>query len=286
MPTETFNLGPLTIDDKTVSAVVTVETSGEPPPPDPVVVGGGPDNFPVLANNGTDSIDFTAGAAWDSTATVRMTCPALTKSLAPWVAGAGGGRYSGAALVDGTYCWYAVCKAEGADADYYAHPSDTDANVLAHLQAETGGADYLHIRYIGSVIRKGGAILPFDQTGADFLLKTAQHDHNAADIGTTATLITTTVPVGRKVIGKYRFSANQAAAWAILFSSPDETDQAPGTMGPATAGTSTAAVRVNSEFERRTDTSGRIRARSTTNATDLDLRTHGWTDPALSGRYL
>lgn len=290
MPTETFNLAPITVGDKTVSAVVTVETSEAPPPPPSgggTTIIAGPDRLPLLAYNSATLVDISAGAAWDGLGAVRMTCAAMTKDLAAaWAPGTGnGGRYSGSALADGTYGWYAACKAGGADQDYYAHPTDTDAAVLTDLQAETGGVDYVAVRYLGSVIRKGGAILPFDQLDDEFLLRTFQHDHNANNIGLTATLITTTVPVGRKVVGKYRASANHASGWSILFSSPDETDQAPTLMGPATMGSSAAGVRANMAFDVRTNTNGQIRARSTTASTDMDLFTYGWSDPALSGRY-
>lgn len=151
--------------------------------------------------NGTDAtndINIAAGVCRDSTNAVTITVAAMAgKQLdAGWAPGANAGmRNSAAAITDTTYHIYAVSKADGTQ-DIYADTSVTVATVIAALQAESGGADYLYARRIGSIIRASGAILLFFQNGDLFQLNTRVQDVNATNPGTSAVTRTMTVPTG------------------------------------------------------------------------------------------
>ena len=155
----------------------------------------------TVANNVTDAtndIDVSAGSARDSTNAVGMVlAAALTKRLdANWAAGTNQGmRYSGAAIANGTYHIYLVAKAAGADVDVYADASASEATVLAHLQAETGGSAYLYVRRIFSIVRASAAIRPFVHYGATVLWSSPVADISEPP-STTAALKTLSVPLG------------------------------------------------------------------------------------------
>lgn len=153
-----------------------------------------------LANgsDATNDINISAGVCRDSTNTVNITVAAMAgKQLdAGWAPGANAGmRNSAAAITDTTYHIYAVSKADGTQ-DIYADTSATVSTVITNLQAESGGADYLYARRIGSIIRASGAILLFFQNGDLFQLNTRVQDVNATNPGTSAVTRTMTVPTG------------------------------------------------------------------------------------------
>ena len=153
-----------------------------------------------IANNTTDAtndIDFAAGSCVDSTGAVLMLMPALTKRLdAGWAPGTGNGmRYSGAPIANATYHLYAVCKAGGADPDWFASGSADTATVLSVLQTEPGGSDYIYIRRVASIIRQSGAIRGFIQTGDVFQWAAAASDRNSTSAMSEGQLAVT-VPSG------------------------------------------------------------------------------------------
>lgn len=179
----------------------------------------------VLSNNASDAtndIDITAGSWTDSTGVQLMTLPAMTKQLdAGWAAGSAAGfRNSGAAITDTTYHIYAVCKALGADPDYYAHTSATIATVIAALQAEAGGSAYIYARRIASITRAAGAIRAFRQTGDRFDYYGQVADVSVA-ANTAVTARTLSVPVGIKVEAIIRVLAKADNAGHTLVSDPD-----------------------------------------------------------------
>lgn len=106
----------------------------------------------------------------------------LIKRLdANWAAGTNQGmRYSGEPIANKTYHIFLGMKSDGTGADIYAYPgtagTDADslafaATVLAAWQAETGASAYAHVGRIGSIVREGGAIVPFYQVGDTFRRK-------------------------------------------------------------------------------------------------------------------
>ena len=236
------------------------------------------------AGDATNDIDISAGECRDSTDAVDMTLTALTKRLdADWAAGTNQGmRNSAAAITDTTYHIYAVSKAAGADPDIYAHTSTTVATVITALQAETGGADYIYARRIGSIVRASGAIVGFSQNGNEFLLK-AVTQVTATNPGTAAVLNTlTNVPVGIKVNAICTVNLSDGSptgATYMLVTSPDQTDAAAAVTNFTlfTSASVTAAFTYNNW---RTNTSAQIRTRIDSSTADHTQRIniHGWVD--------
>lgn len=177
----------------------------------------------TLANNvsdATNDIDVAAGEARDESHAVTMVLgAAVTKRLdAGWAAGSGqGGRYSGAAIANTTYHVWLVSKAGGLDVDIYLDPSAVPATVLGHLQGETGGADYLYVRRIGSVLRESGSVIAFLQTGDLFMRGSPFSDFSPSGAVATA-LVAFSVPSGivvRPVLAQ-RITINASSANAYL----------------------------------------------------------------------
>ena len=240
----------------------------------------------TLANNGADAtndIDIAAGSCRDSTDVINIVGTAMTKRLdAGWVAGTNQGyRNSAAAIADTTYHIYAVCKAAGADPDYYAHTSTTVATVIAALQAEAGGAAYLYARRIGSIIRSAGAIVAFNQNGDEFLLSTMSLNINTTAASSAAVLYAMQVPAGIKVkvLVHGAFTLVGGAGGGCLLSSPDEADIAPVVnTGKVTYTNPVDSQYVSGNAEVRTNTSREIRVRCTNNNSNLNVNTYGWID--------
>lgn len=244
----------------------------------------------TLANDTTDATNdlvIGAGTCRDSSDTqnIRASSSLIKRLDANWASGTNQGmRYSGAAIANGTYHIYRVAKAQGADPDVYADPSATEATVLGHLQAETGGADYLYVRRIGSIIRSGGAILGFVQNGDEFLLKTWITDITATSMGTSAVTRTLTVPSGVKVDALLHVGtggASGADARGVLYS-PDESDPTLSTnfnIG-STGVSSTGTPQHWSSVRVRTNTSSQVVSKFYASAatTQLWITTRGWVD--------
>lgn len=239
--------------------------------------------------NGTDAtndINFSAGTCRDSSDSQNIIATAKVKQLdANWAAGTNqGGRYSGAAITDTTYHCYAVAKALGADPDFYFDPSATEATVLGHLQAETGGASYLYVRRIGSIIRASATIVKFLQDGDVFTLETPPQDIVASNPGTSAVSRTLSVPTGIKVLAQALTSliASSSTNSYGLLTSLDAADIAPSsTVHNFLSATSSGShVRNTVLLAVRTNTSGAVRSRISASAStdNLYISTLGWID--------
>jgi hypothetical protein len=245
----------------------------------------------TLSNNvgdATNDIDIAAGEASSTETNPQlMALSALTKRLdADWVAGTNQGmRNSAAAITDTTYHIYLVSKANGADADIYAHTSATAATVLTALQAETGGTLYVHARRIGSIVRISAAIGVFSQRADEFLWSVPVVDVALGTATSTAgALVTTTVPTGIVVdtIVALRLDWTSAGNFT-LWTSPDQANTAPG--GNANSAGQTAEntlIVINTRI--RTNTSGQIRQRSDSTTIQYGVQTHGWVD--TRGRHV
>lgn len=247
----------------------------------------------TLSNDGTDptnDIDITTGKCRDSTDTVDMTfASALIKRLdANWAAGTNQGmRNSGAAITDTTYHIYAVSKADGANADYYAHTSTTVSTVITALQAETGGSAYLYARRIGSIVRSGGAILTFIQDGDQFMWMSPVGDVNATNPSTSAVTRTLTLPTGIRVNALMFVAGNGTVSadmpGAIYISDLSVTDTAPASTGASSLNVFTGgaiSLTLGAQIRCMTNTSAQVRSRVqiSTAATVLRMSTLGWID--------
>lgn len=241
-----------------------------------------------VLSNGTDAINdinIAAGVCRDSTNSVDITVAAMAgKQLdANWAPGANAGmRNSAAAIANESYHIFAVSKADGTQ-DIYAHSSGATATALASLQLEPGGADYVYIRRIGSILRAASSILGFVQEGDHFLLNPARDETFGAISGTSAVSQVVSVP------GSYKHTAHiraaliaQGTAVEALISSLDTSDVAPGTGSAARTSLSsqTTGVPDVAELNVRTNASSQIRYRVTTASGPPVLRitTLGWTD--------
>jgi hypothetical protein len=233
----------------------------------------------LILSNGTDAtndIDIAAGKCRDSTDAVDIViATALGKQLdANWAAGGttgtpAGGRNSAAGITDATYHVWAVRTAASSAGDVYYHTSATAATVLTALQAETGGADYIYARHIGSIIRTSAAIKLFTQIGNHVMWAVPVGDVNDTSAGTlTTSAISRTlfVPTGIKVkadLGVYYAALGEAVGvYYALVSSLDTTDTVPAlaahtVVNAVTGATTHSGVRT----QEWTNTSSQVRSR-------------------------
>jgi hypothetical protein len=128
----------------------------------------------------------------------------------------------------------------------------------------------------------------FTQDGDEFILSVPVLDIDTSSLGTSAALQTlTSAPSGVKVLAIMNiYTQNNSAGVSVYLSSPDASDQAPSrTVSPLGAfqliefdafGADYMASQLYLRI--RTDTSRRIRARSTAASTTLRIATLGWVD--------
>lgn len=227
----------------------------------------------TLSNDGTSpntTIDVATGVCADSTSTVLWKTSALTKVLnssGVWTAGTSGNGLDTGAKANST--WYHV----------YAIRKDADGSgdVLYSLSATapTMPSGYTYFRRIGSIKTDGsGNILAFKQVGDTFYWAATVSDGAPALIGTSASLLTLTVPTGVQVDALFKASMLTSATVSVLFTSPDENDQVPGNaLIDLIANTAYAS----GDFERRTNTSAQIRGRASSSQ-NVNIGTYGWKD--------
>lgn len=239
----------------------------------------------ALSNNSgdaTNDIDIAIGNHRDSTNSVNMDGAAMTKRLdADWAAGTNQGmRYKGAAIANTTYHIYKVSKAAGADVDYYAHTSTTVATVITALQAETGGGDYLYARRIGSIIRAGAVILPFDQRDNEFSLRTPVVDINVSDCTTSSTTRTlASVPTGIIANASLTAFAYKASNYAAVYiRALTQADVAAAYNTTANVYDVSGGAGASNNLRAVTNTSAQIGDRSNVTGTSLIIITRGWMD--------
>lgn len=198
----------------------------------------------------------------------------------------GGGRSGGrsASSLSNT-TWHAfVIGGPGLPDDVLFHDSVTQSSVLAALPK-----DYTAYAWVGSVIRSGGAILAFTQTGNEVRLADPPLDANGVSQTTTAALRALSVPAGVKVLAhinaRWTYAPGASESNAGLYvSSPDANDEAHSATA-APLGTLSAHVNLSSgsvlnhaaasRIDEITDTSGRLRFRSSATVT-LYVATLGW----------
>jgi hypothetical protein len=245
-------------------------------------------------SNGTDAtndINIAAGVCRDKTNAVNITVAAMAgKQLdSNWAPGANAGmRNSAVGIANGTYHLYAVSKAD-ATQDVYAHTSTVYATVLTALHAEAGGADYLYARYIGSIVRTAGVIIPFSQEDDEFLLRTIVRSVTDLNSGTAAVLRTLNVPTGIQVRATVDVAVSRGTGGVVFYllaTSPDQTDVTATTNRySVNAGLSgTPAPVFVSRMNIRTNTSSQIRTRQDDSDAQslVEIFTHGWTVPRAS----
>jgi len=231
----------------------------------------------TLSNDTTSPntvIDISTGACAADDASLVMSLPAFTKSLASaWAAGSGNGGLDSGTVAASS--WYHVFVIERTDTGV------TDVLLSLSATAPTLPASYTKKHRIGSIKTDASAhILAFSQNGDEFLWVAAVGDVNVSNLGTTATLFTLSVPTGLKVNALYRFASTSATD--ILINSPDENSVAqnipPGNI------TANNAVSSGSGGNTRTNISSQVRAVSNTSSITFQLATYGWID--TRGRFI
>lgn len=245
----------------------------------------------TISNNVTDvtnDIDIAAGSARDSTnaANIDLLAAITGKQLdVVWGLGPSAGmRASGAAIADGTYHVFVIKRPDTGVVDVAADTSVTGVNIPANTNAA-----YTVRRRIGSIIRTGGAIIPFLQDDKRFTLKTPETTVAATNPGTSAVTRTMQVPAGIRVGALLNIGISSDVAttdYMLIVSDLSGADVAPAPaltdlifQSPSTAG----AYRLYVPKTVMTDTSRQVRTRlgfSSSN-TQLRIMTYGWEDISL-----
>ena len=233
----------------------------------------------TIANNGTDAvndIDFATGSCSNSTGkSVISLATAMTKQLdVAWAAGTNaGGRMSAAAITDTTYHCFVILNPTTGAVDCGFDTSPTSPTL------PTG---YTLFRRIGSIVRAGATILAFLQNGDDFSLVTSVASYSAGNPGTSAVLVTMSIPIGFKL--KTRLMAlvtcsDISTTLTLGVKDPAEATASAKEIGLnslATAGTYTARQVINVY----TNTSGQVQfiLNSSTANINVTIHTLGWAD--------
>ncbi|WP_336812230.1 hypothetical protein [Bosea sp. MMO-172] len=236
----------------------------------------------TLSNNITDlvnDIDASPGSA--QAGSVYVASPStMTKRLdAVWTAGHnGGGLDTGVKANSSTYHCWSLRKDSDGSFDWCYSLSPTAPIV------PTG---YAKVQRLGAVLtNSSGSIRAFVQHGNVFLLSAMVADVIDSTLVNTAKLYTLSVPAGIKVEAHYRAyiqattGAPGGIAW-VLFSSPDESNQAVVAGAPMTLTSGVNYAAGAGELRTITNTSSQIRARGESNfppITNTSLSTYGWLD--------
>lgn len=239
----------------------------------------------TLSNNGADAtndIDIAIGECVSDDATaadrVRMALTsAITKRLdATWAVGTAQGGLDTGAIANTTYHLWVIARVDTGVVDVLFSTSAT---------SPTMPTSYTKKRRIGSILRESAAIVAFSQVGDEFLRSSAVLSYNTANPGTSAVLATLGVPVGIQVraLCRGQASSTSVSTGVILFTSPDESDQAPSlTAAPLSSGPSynVGGADWPMHLTIRTNTSAQIRFRLSFSDANVTVRVapYGWLD--------
>lgn len=221
----------------------------------------------TLSTAGSSStFSVASGRAADGTGIETMIlASSISKTTGSWAVGSGNGGLDSGTIAANT--WYHAHLIKRADTGV------VDALVSLSGSSPALPTNYTWSRRIGSMKTDGSKNwTTFYQNGDTFLWSVPVTDHGASDIGTTATLIVLTVPIGirvKAIVSVYVQSAN-----TYMITSPDQADTAP-TGSLFTHYGNTAAASIN---QLDTDTSAQIRARGQAASLPLFLNTMGWID--------
>lgn len=226
----------------------------------------------TLSYSSVTVFGIAAGAANDSTNASAMVLPsAFTKTTSAWAVGTGNGGLDTGAI--GAASWYHV---------YLIQRPDTGlVDVLYSLSASapTMPANYTLFRRIGSIKTAASQWVSFTQTGDQFIWAVTLTDVN--NIATVASRVskTLTVPTGVVVDALIRAVVAGTNSQALIFTSLQETDQAPVNAASGLADvTSAAGVAGLGNLSRLTNTSAQIGVRATGATTTYSIYTYGWID--------
>lgn len=219
------------------------------------------------------TMTIAAGQATDSTNASSMTLSAsIAKTTSAWTAGSTNGGLDTSAIANSTwYHFFLIAKAD---------LSAVDVLFSLSPSSPTMPANYTLKRRIGSGKTDGSANwTSFVQFGDEFLWASDVLDVNNAATVTTAALLTLTVPTGVQVWAMFRARATSTANTSFIFTSPDQSDQAPSvTAAPLSSLIDNTAYTSAPTLIVRTNTSAQVRHRESANTDTFYLSTFGWID--------
>lgn len=243
---------------------------------DPSYLRGFLDGFDTGAPGGGITLTIGQGAAIDnSNLTLLKVTTSFTKTTASWAVGSGNGALdtgSSGGSASTPYFLYIIQRPDTGVTDYLISLSSS---------TPTMPASYTIVRGPIAWLKLDGAknILQYQQRGDDFVYGVMVHDVAlATTFGTSAALSTLTVPLGFPVTVRIRATVADIAGTGVaaIFTSPDETDQAPAVVGGPSDINASVNATVGVTLLIRTNTSGQIRQRSSVAAEKLDIYTYGF----------
>lgn len=225
----------------------------------------------------TNDIDIGIGSARDvsDSYNINLASPISGLQLDElFGAGVNGGR-DGGPIANGTWHVFLIRNS--------ATPAVVKGLFSLDPESPTMPAGYDVKQRIGSVLREGGAIVPFNQKGRKFMRKTPVRDYNVANPGTAAVLRTLSVPTGVKVeaihtVGLYDASTSNVTYLAVT--DPDLTDYAPSATQFTFLSEDGGATRESMLLDCYVNTLAQIRTRLSFSDGDVVLSgiTQGWYD--------
>lgn len=223
------------------------------------------------------TMTIAAGQAIDSTNVRGISlASSLGKTTSAWAVGTGNGGLDTGSIANATwYYFYLIIRPDTNVVDVVFSTSPS---------SPTLPTNYTLYRYIGAGLTNGSAQwIAFTQQDDDFYWSTPILDFSGAG-SATATLLTCSVPRGRKVKAAFNVAIAEAGSVtnASYFSDPSNADVAPSTtvapLGSVVLATSGGtALSIGSEVVCWTNTSAQVRHREITTAT-MYVTTLGWTD--------
>jgi hypothetical protein len=233
----------------------------------------------TLSNVSAGTFSVAAGEAFDSTFTAIMTlASSISKTNVAWAVGTGNGALDTGLIATG---WYHVHEIKRLDTNV------VDIAISLSATAPTFGvnipAAYTKSRRIGAMLFNisTGWVL-FSQNGDEFLWATPFGDYNALSVGTTAQLLTLSVPSGVKVTALFNADmVSNTAGTLALFNSPDQTSVAANAViGNFQLYVSVATLADGAQLAIRTNTGSQVRCVSSATAATctVSVATQGWID--------
>lgn len=234
----------------------------------------------TLANNGSDAtndIDIAVGQATDSAqGAIMVLGSVLTKRLdAGWAVGTNQGGLDTGSIANTTYHVYLIRRPD---------TGVVDALFSTSASAPTMPADYTQKRRIGSIIRSGGAIVAFRQSGDRFLRDAAVLDVNTTNPGTSAVTPTLSVPTGISVVAMIAILLSDATPATTTYARVSSLSQSDAAVGPSNfnfgINAGSGATSDSSPHGVETNASGQIRYRLENSTADhaILITTQGWLD--------
>jgi hypothetical protein len=213
----------------------------------------------TISNNGAAALfDLAAGVAVDSTQAAFMKTAGLTsKNVAvAWAVGSSAGALDTGAIATNTgYFIWLIQRPDTGVVDVLASTS---------ASAPTMPTNYTLKKLIGWVRTDGSSnLLGFTQQGNQFLFNSNITGIASNNPGTSAVLVTLTVPVGVKVGAIFNLGVTNTTATDCrgTLTSPDQTDVAPGVTNMNFGISNTSGTQLWNDKLIRTNTSGQVRYR-------------------------